>query len=158
MREYRPDRRPAGLEANFRTVHSSKGLEADYVILPNLSTGSHGFPSSIADDPVLQLAMAEGDGVPHSEERRLFYVALTRARLGVTVFTVAGLESPFVVELIGKPGVVVESDHGDRSEPVQICPACGQGTLVRRTGRYGDFLGCSRFPRCSGKAKLSAVA
>lgn len=155
--QYLPDRKPERVSANFRTVHSSKGLESDFVILPNMTTGTHGFPSTIADDPVLQLAMAEGDGFPHSEERRLFYVALTRARRAVTMFTVAGLESPFVVELIDKPGVVVEGIDVS-SAPVRVCPVCHQGTLVRRTGRYGDFLGCSRFPKCKGKAKLTTAA
>lgn len=153
-RQLLPNERFAKITTTFRTVHSSKGLEADYVLLPNMTAG--GFPSTIFDDPVIRLAMAEDDGFPFSEERRLFYVALTRARRGVTLFTVEGQESPFVVELIGMPGVVVEDDHGERGGPVRLCPVCGQGTLVRRTGRYGDFLGCSRFPKCTGKARLDS--
>lgn len=48
-------------------------------MLPNVSSGTFGFPSEVVDDPVLSLAMAEADPFPHAEERRLFYVALTRA-------------------------------------------------------------------------------
>lgn len=77
-----------GLKVGFRTAHSSKGLEADYVILPNVTSGTYGFPSTIQDDPVLALAMAEADDYPHAEERRLFYVALTRARRQVTLLSV----------------------------------------------------------------------
>ncbi|WP_062289747.1 UvrD-helicase domain-containing protein [Demequina phytophila] len=102
-----PSRRPSGLTVNFRTVHRSKGLEADHVILPNVTTGRYGFPGSIQEDPLLALAMPGADPFEHAEERRLFYVALTRARRSVTVFTVAGRESPFVEELLEDPGVVV---------------------------------------------------
>ena len=67
------------LNINFRTIHSSKGLEADYIIVLGLTNGQFGFPSEIADDPVLALAMPESESFPFAEERRLFYVALTRA-------------------------------------------------------------------------------
>lgn len=148
-----PRRKFANLDVTFRTAHGSKGLEADYIVLPNLTTGTYGFPSQIADDPVLTLAMSEDDGFRHSEERRLFYVALTRARLGVTIFTVAGLESPFVVELMQYPEVEVVGSSAAAME-VRICPGCGEGTLVLRKSRYGEFLGCSRFPKCRQTAKI----
>jgi len=81
--QHMPARAWRHLRVTFRTVHSAKGLEADYVIVPSMSTGTFGFPSQIVDDPVLSLAMAQADPYPHAEERRLFYVALTRARRGV---------------------------------------------------------------------------
>ena len=68
------------LDIGFKTVHGSKGLEADYVMLLNMVEGAHGFPSQIEDDPVLQIPMPAPDPFPMAEERRLFYVALTRAR------------------------------------------------------------------------------
>lgn len=67
-----PHRSFRNLRVAFRTIHSAKGLEADYVVVPNLTTGTHGFPSQIADEPVLALAMSEADPYPHAEERRLF--------------------------------------------------------------------------------------
>lgn len=71
---------------NFRlkikplTVHGSKGLEADYVIVDHVNWGnSFSFPSSIDDDPVLNLCMVDDQfAYPYAEERRLFYVAITR--------------------------------------------------------------------------------
>jgi DNA helicase-4 len=68
------------LNIEFKTIHSSKGLQADYVILIGLNTGRNAFPSEIADDPLLQIVMPSPEVFPHAEERRLFYVALTRAR------------------------------------------------------------------------------
>jgi len=142
----------ADSRVSFRTVHSSKGLEADHVILPNLTTGTFGFPSRIEDDPILSLAMQEDDGFTHSEERRLFYVALTRARETVTIFTVKDRESPFVVELLCDPDVVLQDRSGDQ-EAVRACLKCEGGILQRRVSRYGAFYKCSRWPRCDYKEK-----
>lgn len=86
------------LDLTFGTVHGSKGLEADYVVLPSMVR--RGFPSTKQDDPVLLLAMPPGDDHPFAEERRLFYVALTRARRSVAMFAVEGKVSDFVVELL----------------------------------------------------------
>lgn len=151
-RDLLPRSMPSNLDVTFRTVHGSKGLEADHILVPRMLTGRYGFPSTIADDPVLDLVMSDDDQFPHGEERRLFYVALTRARTSVTLMTVAGRESPFVTELVAA-GLLDE--HHLSSLPASVpCPTCGQGTLVRRTGRFGEFLGCSAFPRCRHTAKL----
>jgi len=136
------------LDVRFLTMHGSKGLEADYVILPRVASGRSAFPSRRQDDPVMLLAMPDGDDFPHAEERRLFYVALTRACRSVLLITVEHRFSPFVVELV--------RDH--RLEPVavdgtpthtQVCPKCSEGVLVPRTGPHGSFMGCSRFPACT---------
>ena len=68
------------LELAYMTVHHSKGLEADYVVVLGLCSGKYGFPTEIADDPLLDLVLAAPEGHPNAEERRLFYVAITRAR------------------------------------------------------------------------------
>ena len=149
-----PRQVPSNLVVTFRTAHGSKGLEADYIVLPRVVSGRYGFPSEIADDPVLNLAMASLDDFPNSEDRRLFYVALTRARRQVTLVTQIGHESPFVVELLKDQLLVAVDGMGETEPEVLVCPRCNEGTLVRRNGRFGEFLGCSRFPACTGKAKI----
>jgi len=143
-REVVPASAPDRIEVTFRTVHGSKGLEADYVLVPGMTTGTYGFPSTIADDPVLDLAMPVPEDFAHAEERRLFYVALTRARHQVVLVTSRHRMSPFVVELLEDARVTIEGDE----EPVDVCPECGRGTLIERSGRNGPFLGCSTFPAC----------
>jgi len=135
------------IEVTFRTVHAAKGLEADHVIVPNVVHARYGFPSQIADDPALLLAMPRGDDFPFAEERRLFYVALTRARRTVTLVTVVGRESPFIAELLREPNVRLVTEDGAPAV-AEVCPGCGHGILVTRRGPYGLFKGCSQFPDC----------
>lgn len=137
----------SSLVLEFITVHSSKGLEGDHVILPRMTSETLGFPSRVADDPVLQLAMPGGDAFEFAEERRLFYVALTRARSSVTLVTVIHKESPFITELIKDHAVEIFNADGTASTD-ELCPTCGKGFLVWRHGQYGSFMGCSNYPTC----------
>ena len=95
----RPD-----LKIRFLTVHQSKGLEADYVIILNNREAKMGFPAHVKDPPLKTelIKIAEElrlDQVSVNEERRLFYVALTRAKKQVILLTVDGKESSFIKEL-----------------------------------------------------------
>jgi DNA helicase-4 len=74
-------RRFPNLTLKAMTAHASKGLEADYVVINHLKSGKYGFPSETASDPVLALVQAESEQFEFAEERRLFYVALTRAKV-----------------------------------------------------------------------------
>ena len=99
--EFRP--RP-DLKIRFLTVHQSKGLEADYVILLNNREAKLGFPAHVKDPPLKTelIKFAEELGLDQAsvnEERRLFYVALTRAKKQVVLLTVDGKESSFIKEL-----------------------------------------------------------
>lgn len=134
----------------FITVHSSKGLEADHVIIPKLSSENLGFPSQIEDDPVLQLAMPEGDTFKFSEERRLFYVALTRARKTVTLITLEKKESPFILELVEQLNISVQDIQGDK-QSLEVCPKCRSGFITEKTGKFGLFYSCSGYPLCDYK-------
>lgn len=138
----------AHLELAFLTAHRAKGAEADIVVLPSMLERS--FPNARADDPVLGLAMPDADPYPLSEERRLFYVALTRARRSVAMFTVQGKRSPFLDELVHDGAVQITATTG---EPIreQACPACDGGVIVQRNGPYGEFASCSGYPRCQYK-------
>jgi hypothetical protein len=95
----RPD-----LKIRFLTVHQSKGLEADYVIILNNRDAKLGFPAHVKDPPLktelVKIAEELGlDQASINEERRLFYVALTRAKKQVILLTVDGKESSFIKEL-----------------------------------------------------------
>ena len=135
------------VEVEFITVHASKGLEADHVIMPRMTSETLGFPSRVADDPVLQLAMPNGDSHEYAEERRLFYVALTRARSTVTLITTASKESPFVTELVKDQKLEIRNADGSANTS-EVCPSCGTGFLVPRKGKNGPFFGCTGFPKC----------
>lgn len=137
------------LNIQIGTVHGAKGLEADYVVVLGMTKGSYGFPSTIIDDPVLALAMPDGDAFPLAEERRLFYVALTRARRSVLLLTVEQQESPFIKELIRDQGLTVQNLNGQTMHTV-VCPTCGNGFMTQRSGKYGTFYGCSEYPACTG--------
>jgi len=143
------------LDLEFRTAHSSKGLEAEYVLVLNVTEGTRGFPSQMQDDPALQMAMPAPDDFPFAEERRLFYVAMTRARKQVRFYTVNGKPSRFLVELVKNNELTIEVAGGELPMP---CPKCQMGVLVRRNGRYGEFQACSRLAQCDYKANLEAAA
>lgn len=140
------------LDVSFMTIHRSKGSEADFVILPEMLSALRGrsFPNTRADDPVLTLAMPNGDNYPQGEERRLFYVALTRARRSVAMFTSRGQCSSFLRELEEKEAVSITDTDGIAIQE-ESCPVCKQGVLVPRTGPHGEFRSCSNFPACRFK-------
>ena len=136
------------LGLTFMTVHGSKGLEADYAVVLGLCSGRHGFPAEIADDPLLDLVLAAPDEHPNAEERRLLYVAMTRARRRVFLLADGGPPSPFVRELIERNrGVAV---FGRSPEKEASCPRCVEGRLVRRENSRNRsvFYGCSNWPYC----------
>lgn len=143
------------LKIEFRTAHGSKGLEAEYVFVLNVVQGTRGFPSQIQDDPALQLAMPAPDPYPYAEERRLFYVAMTRARKQVRFYTTLGQPSQFLVELVKAEHLKIDPVDG---EALEACPKCGNGVLQLRGGQYGAFHGCSRFPACDFKRKAEQGA
>lgn len=210
------------LSLKFLTVHRSKGLEADYVIILGLAAGRFGFPTEIADDPILDMVLSEPEEFPHAEERRLFYVGLTRAKTAVHLVVDASRPSIFVNELLSggyklgingmtgtiqhfcplcktgmviprntatgreyyacthvpfceyspprcpkcEKGFVLHAENGvaptctntECGRVAQLCPSCSVGIQIQRNGPYGPFLGCSRYPNCTYKARLSGTA
>jgi len=139
-----------GLKVVRSTIHRSKGREASEVIVLGNESGLYGFPTEIVDDPVLNMVSAESQPYPHAEERRLFYVALTRTRGRVYLLVPENNPSAFVQELLDGP----YEDHieliGETSERYR-CPVCHGRTIRRTQGTYGTFWACLHFPRCSGK-------
>lgn len=84
----------------FLTLHSAKGLEADYCIIIGLEQGKFGFPSSQQNNPLLEALLPSQDTFAYSEERRLLYVGLTRAKHKAYLIADAKQPSLFVKELI----------------------------------------------------------
>ena len=89
-----------GRKIEFLTIHKSKGLEADYVILLQCNKDTYGFPSLVSDDPVLNYVLTKSDQFPYGEERRLFYVAITRAKMKTFVLYDKRFPSVFVDEFL----------------------------------------------------------
>ena len=90
----------------FLTIHAAKGLEADYVIVLNMTNGLYGFPNQKKDNIILSLVKKELT-FPFEEERRLFYTALTRAKKEVYLITNRMNPSIFIKELLHKENVKV---------------------------------------------------
>ena len=98
-----------GRKIEFLTVHKSKGLETDYVILLQCNKDTYGFPSQVSDAPVLNYVLTKSDQFPYGEERRLFYVAITRAKIKTLVLYDKHFPSVFVDEFLHPEKVSEES-------------------------------------------------
>lgn len=135
------------LKMEFYTAHKSKGLQADYVFIINNKAERMGFPSKIKTPALIEQLLERSDEYPYAEERRLFYVALTRARKQVFLVTVKDNISVFAQELINKyEDEIKKFDY--------ICPRCGS-SLKRKEGQYGPFLACSAYSQgCAYTRKI----
>ena len=144
------------LSLRFMTVHASKGLEADHVIILRAVTDTMGFPSEIVDDPLLDLVLPEPENFGHAEERRLFYVALTRARKSVTILTDREKPSSFARELIENPDYqVIEIGEPGISE--RRCQACGGRMLALTAKSGGTYFACEHRHLCGQTQKACSA-
>lgn len=87
------------LNIEFMTIHASKGLQADYVVIVGLQSGKDGFPAPENASIIEQVLLPETDHFPDAEERRLLYVALTRAKHQVWLMQNTESPSVFVKQL-----------------------------------------------------------
>jgi len=136
------------VEIKYITVHKSKGLEADNVIILNLKNDLLGFPNKMSDDPILSLLLSDNEDYLFAEERRLFYVALTRTKNEVVLFIPSQI-SLFANELLTDNNYLLTSTDGNIN--TTNCPYCQTGKLIiRKNPETGNlFLGCSHFPICN---------
>lgn len=137
------------LEIKFMSVHKSKGIEADEVIVINNKNTLTGFPNKMVSDSVLKYVMTDEETFTYAEERRLFYVALTRTKNHCYLMC-PDENSNFTEEL--KSYKEIEYLKCDDKEEKINCPICKTGYLVARKG-YKDkiFYGCNNFPQCNFK-------
>lgn len=104
------------LEFTTMTIHGSKGLEADEVILLINDKEYLGFPSKIQDDPIFRFVLSEKENFPYAEERRLFYVATTRTRNRVYIIYNIDSSSEFVSELVNEKSIeVLNQEYIDKT-------------------------------------------
>ena len=130
------------LDITFMTAHSSKGLGYDNVIVVNGRNETYGFPSKIEDDPVLSFVVKDDKSIDYAEERRLFYVALTRTRN--RVFFIAPEQNPseFLLELKADyKNVSLRGNWNNNPELLEtskkVCPICGYPMQLRYKPSYG---------------------
>ena len=121
------------------TAHSSKGLGYDNVVVINMMEATFGFPSQLDDDPVLKLVTTQDLSVPYAEERRLFYVALTRTKNKVFLVTPSNKPSRFILELIDdykikhSEQLSLEIKECDKMR----CPLCKAKLKYQPNNRFG---------------------
>lgn len=134
------------LDIQYQTAHASKGLEADYVLLLGLEKGN--FPSAKENDELIDLLLPEQEPYLFAEERRLFYVAVTRARHYVFMIFDSQNSSAFVEE-IARMGhqLITKSDSLEIGQ--WRCPDCESGSLTGKVSRKDKkFYACSLSPAC----------
>ena len=133
----------------YSTVHGSKGLEEDYVIIINADDSRLGFPNKVEDDELLDMVLSSKSNYEYAEERRLWYVALTRTRTYTYIITNVDNPSIFVEEI--KEHCLIMNPNTIRSKQNEIlCPRCKSGRLVLRNNESNgnQFYGCSNYPYC----------
>ncbi len=148
----------------FYSAHKSKGSESQHVILTDMTSGLYGFPCEIQDSSVMELAKRfESDGFI-DEERRLFYVALTRSKKFLYIYSMEQSNSMFLNEINpylmrlrldttkrwdeGLSDYMKSFIKGILPDTPISCPKC-DSFLVKRSGSKGNFLGCSHYPKCN---------
>lgn len=132
----------------FLTVHKSKGLEADNVILLNFKNDKLGFPNQIADDIVLNLVLTQSENFLHAEERRLFYVAITRTKNRTFVLTDNKAPSIFLKEFSQSNSCCFIHINQNDEKTKTLCPRCKTGELLKVNNNGKIFIGCSNYPKC----------
>ena len=134
------------LNISFVTAHASKGVEADYVVLFGIDTGS--FPSTRENDELIDIVLPNKEHFIHGEERRLFYVALTRAKHFVYVLFDGDKSSPFLSEM-AKFGLQYVDNKLAPQLAKWSCRQCKTGELRPFTTKYNKTLyKCSFAPAC----------
>lgn len=144
------------VKLEFLTAHSSKGLGYDNVVIVNARNEMYGFPSKVDNDPVMRYVVKDDKTIDYAEERRLFYVAMTRTKNRVYIITPQQHPSEFILELIKDyPSITVigQIEKGNRTNvgSIKKCPICGYPLQLRWKKNYGLKLWiCTNEPEICG--------
>lgn len=143
------------LDIEFLTAHSSKGLGRDEVIIINAEGGTWGFPSEKTNDPVLNMVIYDDHSYEDAEERRLFYVALTRTKNRVYIIAPKYSPSKFLLEIKEEKGVYKDYDFNETPEKEKrlgtYCPHCGFPIYYKENKGFGEKMYvCTNDPELCG--------
>lgn len=143
------------LDITIMTAHASKGLGYDEVIIINGKNETYGFPSKIEDDPVLGFVIKGDRAIDYAEERRLFYVAMTRTKNRVYIVAPEKNPSEFLIELKRDyKNVVLRGNFNvnqSNSWVKKTCPICGYPMQYKYKKAYGLRLFiCTNEPEVCG--------
>ncbi len=138
------------------TLHRAKGLEADYCIILGMLGGKYGFPSRIENPVLLDGLFTKLDPYPFSEERRLLYVGITRARHDCYLISSPIRPSDFVDELLTpKYHLDIRSEDFKRKfREIFKCPYCAKGYYELMQGQFGAFYRCTSGVRCQSRPRV----
>ncbi len=135
------------LKITTQSIHASKGKEADYVIIIGLESGKAGLPPTKITHPLLELLLPRLEAFPYAEERRIFYVALTRAKHHVYLIAHPHNPSIFIGELIKGKYEITDNEFNSGCFSLKLveklCESCEVGYMVPTDGVNGKFLACN---------------
>ncbi len=129
---------------NLQTAHKAKGLESDIVIILNTKDDIKGFPSKLESDYLLEYFLKSKDIYPYEEERRLFYVSLTRAKKELYLLVPHTNQSSFIREIIDD----INKKESEKVKSTMYCPKCHAEMIIRTRKDGIAFYGCSNYPQC----------
>ena len=143
------------LDIKFMTIHKSKGLGADAVAVIGLVASKWGFPGFIETDPIMNIVLKGEDDFLNAEERRVLYVAMTRAKEKLLLCTSSNNQSEFIHELKNSEYKDVYFDTPSINSSFLNCPECIDGKLwLKHPNRVNGYAWvCNLSPYCEGKAK-----
>lgn len=129
----------------YKTIHQSKGLEADYVVVLNNTNKIKGFPSKIENEKLIDLILDREEKYPFEEERRLFYVAMTRCKKGLFFMVDYDIKSEFIMEIEEDKSIKFDNRYYKSRD---VCPKCFIGILVEKNNDNREYKICSNYPIC----------
>ncbi|MHA3786482.1 UvrD-helicase domain-containing protein [Mycoplasma sp. Z244C] len=141
-------------DIKFATVHGSKGLEDEFVVIINANDAATGFPNKIEDDSIINLVLDKAQGYDFDEERRLWYVALTRTKSYTYVIADMKKPSVFLREIYNACDIIFPQEKKNSQNIITKlksfpCKECNQGELLGNF--FKDYYKCNMC-RCTIKA------
>lgn len=131
------------IKVQSKTIHAAKGLEAKVVFIIGLTEGNGGFPDIWLEDRIFQVIKKANHDLLMEEERRLFYVAITRAQDKLFLITERGNESSFLKEIpdiftvktsvplksVVEKVITCSKCFSQLEKLFAFCPYCGHKTI-----------------------------